>query len=669
MTRMRCLNTILAVFGLIILCEFPLVQAATVDAIMLENVQADLAQKAGLTGKGVVIGVVSDGVEGYAAAQATGDLPATMDMVNNDPGIGSEGAAILEVIHEVAPQATLAFCTEYEEPESIDVSGCAQQLVNDFGAQVIVDDVATEAPYTFSPSSDSHNYDQLIGTDPSLIALHGAGNQHQESFTGEFVPVALTIGGTAYQVEDFGQAAGETSNPYETVTVDAGQMLNVYLCSNQNPDAPALSSNDVVGIWLLSPSGSVLASNQSNSYCITVNYTNSGSTAVTTNIVVGLLAENNAEPLALVMTVPSGGFDISPTLPINGSGGAGHQLGPSTNVYSIGAVNKGTLTVSSYSETGPATVYFSATETGLQNGVPNLSYTALAQPLVLNHPDLAGITNVDIGDVNNFGSNFFGTSAATPVVGGVVALMLQAGYDKTQIMTALESTAKPVPTVGQTSTGQSPDNWAPNDGYRLVQVWSALLNAGLPVPQPAISKPAPVSETINAGASVIFAGSCTETGGGTITGYSWNFGNGDSVVGLSTCGTVPASRTLVPTTGIPFAAIVLRSETVTAHGFLHSDATPRRVLRTRRRGATDAGAIAGFSPRCFAPSLARRLPTAWEWASMPRWRWRPIVCNGWAVIWCMAWRWRRYCFFNTGFRRCACAMMGKHCIPRSRSSP
>src|SRR5487761_535112 len=70
----------------------------------------------------------------------------------------------------------------------------------------------------------------------------------------------------------------------------------------------------------------------------------------------------------------------------------------------------------------------------------------------------------------------------------------------------------------------------------------------------------------------------------------------DSVVGLSTCGTGPASRTLVPTTGIPFAAIVLRSETVTAHGFLHSDATPRRVLRTRRRGATDAGAIAGFSP-------------------------------------------------------------------------
>ena len=241
-------------------------------------------------------------------------------------------------------------------------------------------------------------------------------------------------------------------------------------------------------------------------------------------------------------------------------GGAGQQLGPTANVYSIAAVSEYSQSVEPYSETGPATVYYSATETGTQNGVPILSYSPLPQPLVINHPDLAGIDNVSIGTVGNFSGSFWGTSAAAPTVGGVVALMLQAKYTKTEIIQSLEATAKPVPAAGQTSTGQSPDTWDPNDGYGLVQVWAALQNAGLLVPQPSITNPSGFGTTISAGGNVNFASSCIAPAGQTVTGYSWTFTGSsgappattqqDPAVTFSSAGSYTANLTCTDSQGI-----------------------------------------------------------------------------------------------------------------------
>jgi len=61
----------------------------------------------GLTGAGVTVGVVSNGVSNRAAAQALGDLPAAINVL--DAGSGDEGTAMLEIIHDLAPDAALAF--------------------------------------------------------------------------------------------------------------------------------------------------------------------------------------------------------------------------------------------------------------------------------------------------------------------------------------------------------------------------------------------------------------------------------------------------------------------------------------------------------------------------------------------------------------------------------
>lgn len=494
--------------------------ATTVDMTLLHDIQADLAQQAGLDGKGVIIGVVSGGINGYQAAQAAGALPASIDIIGNQLGTGGEGTAMLEVVHQIAPQATLAFCSNIINA-AIPVSYCAQQLVQNFGAQIVVDDLGFSTRYTYAPFPDSYNYDQLLAQKPSLIAIHSGGNQQEQSFVGPFIPVTLNIAGTTYQVEDFGKAAGLASTPYESVTIPPGQYVNLLMLSNQNPNSPAPSSNDVMAAWVLGQFGEVLYTLQWNKYSLPLFYQNNGSVPITVHIVVGLITQNNPDPIAITLNDLSGNI-----LPINGTGGAGEELGPSAGVWSIAAVNEQSLTIESLSDTGPATVYFSATQIGSQNGAPLLSYSPLPEPLVLNHPDLAGADCVTIYPVSGFNdgnTKFCGTSAAAPTVAGVVALMLQAGYGKIQILQSLEATAKPVPAAGQTSTGQSPDSWDPNDGYGLVQVWAALQNAGLLVPEPTITNPASFSVIINAGQNVSFAGICAPPSGQTVTGYEWEF--------------------------------------------------------------------------------------------------------------------------------------------------
>ncbi len=85
--------------------------AVTSAGVALQK--ANLAQAKGLTGAGVTVGVVSDGVQNLAAAQATGDLPAinVIDPTTFGAGTGDEGTAMLEIVHDMAPDAKLDFHT------------------------------------------------------------------------------------------------------------------------------------------------------------------------------------------------------------------------------------------------------------------------------------------------------------------------------------------------------------------------------------------------------------------------------------------------------------------------------------------------------------------------------------------------------------------------------
>ncbi|MCB0297111.1 MAG: cell surface protein, partial [Calditrichaeota bacterium] len=74
--------------------------------------RADQARSAyGQGGGGIDLGIISDGVDNRASAQASGDLPADgagLTVLSNALG-GDEGTAMLEIVHDLAPDAGLFF--------------------------------------------------------------------------------------------------------------------------------------------------------------------------------------------------------------------------------------------------------------------------------------------------------------------------------------------------------------------------------------------------------------------------------------------------------------------------------------------------------------------------------------------------------------------------------
>ncbi len=85
---------------------------------------ASLRSSLGVTGRATRVGVISDGLEGLAASQASGDLPSTVNAstcnvvaasppnpqpLPTDVGAGGEGTAMLEIVHDIAPDAELWF--------------------------------------------------------------------------------------------------------------------------------------------------------------------------------------------------------------------------------------------------------------------------------------------------------------------------------------------------------------------------------------------------------------------------------------------------------------------------------------------------------------------------------------------------------------------------------
>jgi len=100
----------------------------------------------GVSGAGVKIGVLSDGVDTLAARQGTADLPPTcpqtgacVQVVPGQAGSGDEGTAMLEIVHDLAPGAKLYFATGIDTDAAFAANILA--LRNTYGCDIIVDDL------------------------------------------------------------------------------------------------------------------------------------------------------------------------------------------------------------------------------------------------------------------------------------------------------------------------------------------------------------------------------------------------------------------------------------------------------------------------------------------------------------------------------------------------
>ena len=119
--------------------------------------RADQARQAfAVDGTGVTIGVLSDSADYLTNAEAAGDLP-LVTVLPGQAGSGSgEGTAMLEIVHSLAPGASLCFATAFAGTASF-----AQNIrgLQAAGCRIIVDDVLyfSESPFQDGPIAQAVN--------------------------------------------------------------------------------------------------------------------------------------------------------------------------------------------------------------------------------------------------------------------------------------------------------------------------------------------------------------------------------------------------------------------------------------------------------------------------------------------------------------------------------
>lgn len=136
---------------------------------------ADLAQQFGVDGSGVTIGVISNGVASLVTAQASGELPA-VTVLNS--GGQDEGTAMLEIIHDMAPGATLLYDDGAgTSPNNITrhFNALVNLLVN--GANVIAEDLFFNAEPVFQQGLLAFTAETIAGLGVSVHS--SAGNRAQ----------------------------------------------------------------------------------------------------------------------------------------------------------------------------------------------------------------------------------------------------------------------------------------------------------------------------------------------------------------------------------------------------------------------------------------------------------------------------------------------------------
>ncbi|HEY3415076.1 MAG TPA: S8 family serine peptidase [Armatimonadota bacterium] len=386
----------------------------------------DARDVSGLDGSGVSVGVISDGVDGMATSIATGDLPADTRVIDSGPADRREGRAMMEIVHDMAPGAHLAFSSGY--PSAGKLLASAQALVAE-GCDIIVDDVGVPSEPFFEDGPVAKAVGDIVAG--GVTYLTSAGNSAMTHYAGDYLDgggVTLNPGGAppdrvtllhAHTFSTDGAGAAVNSLP---VLVQARQSATVVL---QWAD-PWLNAADDYDLYVVG---------QSDGVHTTVRRSTNIQNGAGCNATEWVKAPNDTDAARwfFVVVNKKTGMARSLRIIINGSASLqssvaqgsvyGHACVPS--VITVGAISANAppyLTAEPFSSQGPADIRFPV---------------AILRP----KPDVCGMDGVTTS-VTGF-SPFYGTSAAAPSVAAVAALMKQQlpAMTPAQVQAALAATA------------------------------------------------------------------------------------------------------------------------------------------------------------------------------------------------------------------------------------
>jgi len=213
------------------------------------SLRADRARReSGASGRGIRVGVLSDsydcapgafepGAPFTRAAQdvANGDLPRDVLVLKDlaaapSDDCSDEGRAMMQLIHDVAPGAPLAFYTAFESQEDF---AAGIRALAAAGSRVIVDDIIYFAEPMFEDGIIAQAVDDVYAD--GVAYFSSAGNDARQSYESRFrLSADIGISG---QRHDF--ASGRGVDGLQTATASAGSATLLSL----QWDQPSLSAN------------------------------------------------------------------------------------------------------------------------------------------------------------------------------------------------------------------------------------------------------------------------------------------------------------------------------------------------------------------------------------------------------------------------------------------
>ncbi len=420
-----------------------------------------------IDGTGVRVGVISDGIKGIFATGcttcggvsggpiSTGDLPdstgtrnssgvltastggitgqsfsASKDLEGLPPagcafaGAGAEGAAMLEIVHDLAPGAKLFFANADTD---IEFSRAVNSLASQ--ADIVLDDISFLAlPYDGTSGVSTNTANALnSSTNPIRAYFTAVGNLAVNHYRGDYVDSGMdgtSIVGAAGDLHLFQPVPGVTTDVLglgSTVTdkIQLGAFGEVVIILTWND--PFNSSTNDYDLFLMDDNTKAIVAKSTNRQGTTspfefIDFKGTNSSAQFFDIIIQNPGNKAAaKNLNLFFFEP----ECAAAGPLRLPGAPNHEE-HNYNTVSNSVVAEGdaggspvsVVSVGAVRASNPTTIEFFSSNGPTIDGRMK--------------PDVTGVDGVSVTGAGNFPTTFFGTSAASPHAGGVAALLLQA---------------------------------------------------------------------------------------------------------------------------------------------------------------------------------------------------------------------------------------------------
>jgi Ca2+-binding RTX toxin-like protein len=447
------------------------------DAAMRSNL---VRQNFGFDGTGEKIGVLSDSfnkLNGANADIASGDLPGSGNPLGNTTPIqvlaeinassgSDEGRAMLQLVHDVAPKAALAFNSAFNG-EAAFASGIVA-LAN-AGAKVIVDDIFYLSEPMFQDGIIAQAVDQVVNNN-GVAYFSSAGNSGRQSYESEFRNSGV-VGPFSSSLHDFDPGAGVDTLQSVTIPIGATALIALQWDQPFKAVTGTIGSANDLDIFLFNSAGTTQVAssfddNLGQDPLEILAFTNNTNSTQFNLAISKFGGGPNPGKLKYIgfRGVTINEFATRSSTVVGHANAEGAEAVGAADYRRTPAFGTNPPQIESFSSAGNTPILFTI------SGAPT---NQIRQKPEIVAPDGTDTTFFGSDADGNGRPNFFGTSAAAPHAAAVAALLRDANPSLTpsQIYQALENSAID---MDDPSTGGFDTGFDTGTGFGLIQADRAI---------------------------------------------------------------------------------------------------------------------------------------------------------------------------------------------------